>query len=613
MSKFSHRLALSGAAVLLGACHGGGGGYGNNNPQTYTVGGTVSGLAGAGLVLQNNAGNNLNVSANGAFAFSTALANGAAYSVTVLTQPSNPSQTCTVTSGSGSVGGANVASVQLACLTNSYSIGGAVSGLDASDTGLVLQNNAGDDLAISSNGAFNFTTSIASGAGYAVTIKTQPSDGPLQNCSVTNGSGTVSNAAVSSVAVTCVTRLAKFLYVTNPGSNNLSAYTINGSTGALTAVAGSPFSTQPSPRYATVDRAGKFLYVACLGSSIDPPRVSAYAINGTTGALTELTASPFDLSTPPPAVGALAIFAAVLHPSGEFGYVPLLPSPGGGALYGATIDASTGNLTPIPGAPVAEVGVTSPTFDPAGKWLFVASNVTSGTIATFQINAPSGVLTAIGAFPTGGANPLAAVPTPDGKFLLVPNYGSGSFAVFAVDAVAGTLSMVGSPFATGPAGTGPSPPTYHRRLNTVYLSNLLYLLSPGPATLAAFKFDTATGAMTPLAGSPYLSNGGLGAALHPSGKFLYQLTPSSLQRFSIEQATGVPTLVADVTNPVDAGPYLLVLDASGKYAYVTNSGAGTVSVYSIDAASGALTLVNTLPSGMASSSARAVPIPVGLQ
>ena len=58
-----------------------------------TVGGTVSGLSGT-VVLQDNGGDNLPLSANGSFTFATALANGAAYSVTVLTNP--PGQTCTI-------------------------------------------------------------------------------------------------------------------------------------------------------------------------------------------------------------------------------------------------------------------------------------------------------------------------------------------------------------------------------------------------------------------------------------------------------------------------------------------------------------------------------------
>ena len=110
----------------------------------------------------------------------------------------------------------------------------------------MLQNNAGEEVTIPSNGGpFTFPTVVPNGGVYSVSIKTQPSIGPLQVCSVTNGDGNVAGASVTSVTVTCVTKFSKFLYVTNPTANNVSGYTIDASTGALTAVAGSPFTTEP--------------------------------------------------------------------------------------------------------------------------------------------------------------------------------------------------------------------------------------------------------------------------------------------------------------------------------------------------------------------------------
>jgi hypothetical protein len=82
---------------------------------TYVVGGTVTGLSGSGLVLQISGGSSLAVSLPGAFTFAVGLNSGAAYSVTVATQPSAPSQTCAVTNGSGTVGTANVTNVAVDC------------------------------------------------------------------------------------------------------------------------------------------------------------------------------------------------------------------------------------------------------------------------------------------------------------------------------------------------------------------------------------------------------------------------------------------------------------------------------------------------------------------
>ena len=84
-------------------------------PQMYTVGGRVSGLLGSGLVLQINGGATLPMSANGLFVFTGGLPSGATYAITIATSPSNPTQICTVTNGSGTVGSANVTDVVVTC------------------------------------------------------------------------------------------------------------------------------------------------------------------------------------------------------------------------------------------------------------------------------------------------------------------------------------------------------------------------------------------------------------------------------------------------------------------------------------------------------------------
>jgi hypothetical protein len=88
---------LGAALIFLTAC--GGNSAKTTPPTTYTISGAVTGLVGTGLVLQDNGGNNLPVNGNGSFLFSTVFAIGSAYNVTVLTQPSNPTQSCAVQNG----------------------------------------------------------------------------------------------------------------------------------------------------------------------------------------------------------------------------------------------------------------------------------------------------------------------------------------------------------------------------------------------------------------------------------------------------------------------------------------------------------------------------------
>src|ERR1700686_2075013 len=81
----------------------------------HTVGGTLTGLRGQGLVLEDNSGNDLSLASNGEFVFSSSVKNNSAYSVTVKTQPSNPVQTCTVHNGAGTMGKVSGINVIVSC------------------------------------------------------------------------------------------------------------------------------------------------------------------------------------------------------------------------------------------------------------------------------------------------------------------------------------------------------------------------------------------------------------------------------------------------------------------------------------------------------------------
>jgi uncharacterized delta-60 repeat protein len=83
-------------------------------PAGFTIGGTVDGLQGTGLVLT-DLGGELAVSANGPFTFPGTRVAGQGYEVAVRTQPRGPDQVCTVQHGAGTVGGADVTDVVVNC------------------------------------------------------------------------------------------------------------------------------------------------------------------------------------------------------------------------------------------------------------------------------------------------------------------------------------------------------------------------------------------------------------------------------------------------------------------------------------------------------------------
>ena len=87
--------------------------------DSFTIGGTVSGLEGEGLILRLNGGDDLAIGADGGFTFATPLADLSDYEVTVMTQPTNPSQTCDIADGSGTLQGEDVTNVTVTCATPS--------------------------------------------------------------------------------------------------------------------------------------------------------------------------------------------------------------------------------------------------------------------------------------------------------------------------------------------------------------------------------------------------------------------------------------------------------------------------------------------------------------
>jgi DNA-binding beta-propeller fold protein YncE len=130
----------------------------------------------------------------------------------------------------------------------------------------------------------------------------------------------------------------KFLFVANRLSNNISAYSVDSTTGALTPVSGSPFAAGTDPYSLALDRLGNFLYAANQGSN----NVSAFSINGSTGVLTPVNGSPFAAGTGPDSIR--------VDGTGEFIYVV---NGGSNNVSAYAINGATGALTPISGAPFA--------------------------------------------------------------------------------------------------------------------------------------------------------------------------------------------------------------------------------------------------------------------
>ncbi len=214
--------------------------------SVQTIGGTVVGLTGSGLVLTNGGADNLPVAMNGVFQFATKVSSGSVFDVAVKTQPASGGP-CVVSGGTGTVGNADVSSILVNCAPGTYTVGGTISGLVGS---AILQQNGGADLNLTSDGTFAFAQTLAPGATYSVAVMTQPSYPPRsQNCTVSNGSGTMGNANVTNVAVSCMTL----------------SYTIGGN---AIGIAGPLVLKNNSGDQMTVNAAGSFVFPMTVASGI---------------------------------------------------------------------------------------------------------------------------------------------------------------------------------------------------------------------------------------------------------------------------------------------------------------------------------------------------------
>jgi hypothetical protein len=201
MKSLTLRSSIALACALSVAGCGGGGG-------DLLLEGSVAGLSKSGLVLQNNGADPLVVAAGTQiFTFAGRLENDQDFDVTVKTQPTGA--VCTVTNGKGRTSTYSINSVVVRCITDTYELGGTISGLDRD--GLVLANGPERTEELKA-GATTFTMTrnladgsyysgkVPDGAPYGVTVLTQP---PGRTCSVTNGVGTMGSAAVTGVQVKC--------------------------------------------------------------------------------------------------------------------------------------------------------------------------------------------------------------------------------------------------------------------------------------------------------------------------------------------------------------------------------------------------------------------------
>ncbi len=589
--------------------------------RNFTLGGSTSGLVGTGLVLQDNGASTLPVAANGAFTFPTAIASGTPYTVAVATQPTGPSQTCAVTNGGGTIGGANVTSVQVNCTTNSYSVGGVVSGL--AGVGLVLQDNAGNPLAVGANGSFTFPAPVASGGAYAVTVLTQP-NGPAQSCAVANGSGVVGAANVGNVVVTCTTN-AYTVGGTVAGLNGSGLILQDNGGNDLTVVSNGPFVfpapvTSGDTYSVTVLSQPAALSQTCTVSAgagtVTNTNVVNVAVTCTTNQYTVGgVVSGLGGNGNGGTIAGLALqlnggAAAPIAANGPFTLTPALAS---GSAYTVTVQSAPTGYLCVVGAgtgAVTSANVTgvNVTCGLIGAHLY-ASNAGDNTISTFGVDQNTGALLPLPGSPVatgtqqpvslaaGGCQNLLAVVT--GTILFVANEGSNSLSLYGANFAAGTLTSAGTPT---PLGTGTAP-TF---VDVVGGACLVVAVDGGTNQVSAFLQNSF--ALTSASGSPFSTGTHPVAAANATftdnagnsitSEYVANQGDGTVSQFKIDPTTGSFSpvgagAVAAGSSPASVASVGLYIDGDSTstalpFVYVANQASNTISGYRVDTTSGAL-------------------------
>ena len=304
-------------------------------------------------------------------------------------------------------------------------------------------NLVGYAIAASTGALTAIVTPAGAPGGTAVTSNTQKSllytltsGGQISGYTVNTSSGSLTAIAGSpwggagvGVAFLTVDTAGQYLFVPATQDFNVVPYTI-GAGGTLTI--GLQVATPAAPLTATVDPQGHFLYVP-MGST----GTELYKITG--GALT-------DLGTIPP-LGATQPQFVAFTPSESFAYI----SDGTTGVAGYTVNTTTGALTALPGAPfTAGPGPAAMAMTPNGKFLYVA---TTPAVVQFAING-DGSLTSIGSPVAFNTPPVVMNIDTTGTFLYVLNVNSSSVSIYQINAATGVLTAVQPIPTLSPAPTG---------------------------------------------------------------------------------------------------------------------------------------------------------------
>lgn len=303
-------------------------------------------------------------------------------------------------------------------------------------------------------------------------------------------------------------------------------------------------------------------------------------------------------------------------PSDTIDYVFVTSNTPSGQVSSYHVDSESGALSEVSGSPFSSQG-DNPVYEvasPSGQYLYIA-NHDSNNIAVFAIST-DGAVASQKTYTTPGSEPVSLAINAAGTLLFVVDYyapgfsdtnpGPGILIVYPIN----SDGSLGSPVANGslsytslqcfPTGVAASPNgsfVYVTNTNSVVVTTSSPTTNTPPATPASCPTQGtisgfsvgSSGALTALTGSPFSAGTTpTGIAIDPTSRFLYA-TDSAQNQLIVYNV-----LSSGALNPLTNGPFTtgtfpvgVVVDPRGKYLYVTNYNAATISEYTIAQSNGA--------------------------
>lgn len=291
-----------------------------------------------------------------------------------------------------------------------------------------------------------------------------------------------------------------------------------------------------------------------------------------------------------------------MHPDGHHLYaVGTLDGVASVIAYKIVQEGKQSKLTFHNSLPIGDGGAAHVAVDPTGHTLLTAQ-YGGGSVAAYQLNQDGSLKKQTALIKHAGGSRVVDRRqdsphahwvgfSPDNHFAFVPDLGLDQVVIYKVDTDSATLTRSGA--ADVPPGGGPRHLKFHPTEDIVYVLNELAL------SVTVFDYDPASGEMTAKQTIPAVPQAELDKELfkssseirvHPNGRFVYSANRGhdTITVYSVDAKTG-ELAVVEREHVRGATPRNFNLDPSGRWLLAGGQDSHTLSVFGINEETGELT------------------------